>query len=493
MIATGIITKDFKKFENLFLKLKNGLRFSRLGKPFTTTNNKYFFDTGTGKVFKLNDNVYSVLDCLYSTDKFEELFELDMSLDDLKSALTEIEEAVSTENILQNPPIMDMLLNNGNKNEKDITQTQVRHLTIEMTERCNLRCKYCIYHDDSCGFRTFGKKNITFDTIKKAIDMLSESTEEEVFVSFYGGEPLLEFDLIKKTIEYCDNKMSHKKVGYNMTTNATLITEEIANYLASLEEYFTTISLDGPKLIHNKNRVFRDGTGSFDNTIEGIKNLVKAEGEKANKRINFNVVLDDTSTETLEEIQDFFRTSEFIPEGSQVTASYIDIAPKDFKYLGVGTKEDRQYNDFIRGKRDPLTAWSVDKLKSKTATLNSTPLISRDFIDKGLARIHKRMFIDKPAQVHYMNGCCVPGGRRLYLTVNGDFAVCERLGPSPFLGNVDEGIDFKKIKKYYITDFVNEAKKYCNDCWAINTCSLCYTNCYDKEGLQIGHRHLQCA
>lgn len=492
MIETKIITEDFKNFEDLFLKLKNGLRFSRLGKHFDTSNNKYFLDTGTGKIFQVNDNVYSVLECLWKTDRFDQLFEIDMSLNDLKNALTEIEEVVYKENILQNPPVTNMLCNNGDKNDKDITKTQIKHLSIEMTERCNLRCKYCIYQEDSCGFRTFGKKDITFDTIKKAIDLVALSNEEEIYISFYGGEPLLQFDLIKKSIKYCNEKFSNKKVAYNMTTNATLITEEIASYLSSIETYYTTISLDGPELIHNKNRVFSDGTGSFNKVVEGLKKLVKAEGERASERINFNIVLDDTSTETFEEIQNFFRTSEYIPKGSDITTSYIDTAPQDFEYLGVGTKEDREFNERIKGKLDPLTNWNIDKLKSKSTKVDNNPLVSKEFVDKGLSNIHKRMFIDKPAEVHYMNGCCIPGGRRLYLTVDGDFAVCERIGPSPFIGNIDEGINFEKIEKNYITDFVNEVSKYCNDCWAVNMCGLCYTNCYNKEGLHISYRHLKC-
>lgn len=486
------ISTEFEKFNEKFLELKGDYRISRLGKTFETENNKYFLDSGTGKIFQVNDNLYKVLECLWNTDKFEHLFELELSSEDLLSALSEIEEAVKNENILQMPPVTTMYCNNGDKSNQDITDTQMKHLSIELTERCNLRCKYCIYHEGECGFRNFGKKDITFDTIKKAIDLLSLSTEDEVYISFYGGEPLLKFELIKQSIEYCNKKLFNKKIAYNMTTNATLITEEISSYLASIANYFTTISLDGPELIHNKNRVFVDGTGSFKKTVEGLSKLVKAEGEKASERINFNIVLDDTSKERFEEIQDFFNTSAYIPKGSQITSSYIETSPKDFEYLGVGTEEDRKFNEFIKDKVDPLTDWNIEKINSKSTTIDKNILLSKDFVDKGLDSIHKRMLIHKPSKIHYMNGCCVPGGRRLYLTVNGEFAVCERIGPSPFIGNVDEGINFEKIKKYYITDFVNEASKYCKDCWAVHMCKLCYTNCYTKEGIHMPYRHLQC-
>ncbi|GAA0106759.1 radical SAM protein [Paraclostridium sordellii] len=486
------ISHEFEKFNDMFFKLKGDYRFSRLGKPFETENSKYFLDSGTGKVFQVSNNLYNVLECLWNTDKFEALFELELSSEELLDSLNELEEVVKNENILQMPPITTMYCNNGEKRNQNISDTQMKHLAIEMTERCNLRCKYCIYNEGECGFRTFGKKDITFDTVKKAIDLMALSTEEEVYISFYGGEPLLKFDLIKQSIEYCNEKLSNKKIAYNMTTNATLITEEIANYLAGLENYYTTISLDGPELIHNKNRVFADGTGSFEKTIEGLRNLVKAEGENASERIHFNIVLDDTSKDTFEEIQNFFTSSDYIPKNPHITTSYIESAPRDFEYLGVGTEEDRELNEYIKNKVDPLTDWNIEKIENKLSSVDKSNLVSKEFIDKGLDSVHRRMLIDKPSNEYYMNGCCVPGGRRLYLTVNGDFAVCERIGPSPFIGNVDEGINFENVKKYYIDDFVNEVIKYCNDCWAVHMCKLCYTNCYNEEGVHIPYRHLQC-
>ncbi|WP_250675057.1 radical SAM protein (plasmid) [Paraclostridium ghonii] len=492
MNETKALIGDYKKFEDMFLKLKGGLRFSRLGKPFETNNNKYFLDSGTGKIFEVNDNVYSVLECLWNTDNFNELFELGMSDKDLLSALNEVEEVVQSENILQMQPIKTMHFNNVDINNYKIEDTQMKNLSIEMTERCNLRCKYCVYHEDQGGFRTFGKKDITFDVIKKAIDLLALSTEDEAFISFYGGEPLLKFDLIKQSIDYCNKKLSNKKLHYNMTTNATLITEEIASYLSSLENYFTTISLDGPELIHNKNRVFADETGSFEKTMKGLSNLVKAEGENASKRIHFNIVLDDTSKETFEKIQDFYNVSEWIPNGSNITTSYITTGNKEFEYLGVGTEEEKKVAKSVEKESNPLSDWNIEKINSGESAIDKNPLISKDFIDKGLHAIHKRMLIDQPAKVHYMNGCCIPSARKLYLTVDGNFSVCERIGPSPFIGNVDEGINFDKIRKYYIEDFTNEASKYCNDCWAVHICSLCYMNCYDEDGIHISYRHAHC-
>lgn len=78
---------EILKFKELFVNLKKEFRFSRLGKPFRTSNCNYFLDSGTGKVFMLNENTYRVLECLWNTDEFERLFELEMSSEELLNGL----------------------------------------------------------------------------------------------------------------------------------------------------------------------------------------------------------------------------------------------------------------------------------------------------------------------------------------------------------------------------------------------------------------------
>ena len=65
----------------------------------------------------------------------------------------------------------------------------------------------------------------------------------------------------------------------------------------------------------------------------------------------------------------------------------------------------------------------------------------------------------------------------------------EKVGNIPCLGNVNEGFDKEKIKKLYVEDFIEEAKEYCKECWAVNLCTLCYVNCYDANGLHLSYRH----
>ncbi|MGL5614682.1 MAG: radical SAM protein [Sarcina sp.] len=477
---------DFKEFEEMFLKLTGNYRFSRLGKVFSTKDNKYFYDAGTGKVFQINENLYKVLKSFSITNEFKDIFKLGIDNEQLLNVLKELKETIKNENVFLMPPVKVLSLNTGdNDNIEDI---QMRHVSFEVTERCNLRCKYCVYHEGQGGFREFGKQDISLDTMKKTIDLLEKSKEKDIYISFYGGEPLVRFDLIKELIEYSNEKLKSKIVHYNMTTNCTLMTKEIAKYLANIENYFTTVSLDGPQQIHDANRIFVNGDGSFNKAVQGMKNLIEAEGEKASTRININSVLANPTEENFNQIQNFFENTSWIPKGIAVTTSYVSEGDKEFEYLGVDTKEEFKFNEDI----DPLATWNFDRLKEEDGTLENNKLIAKDNINKALNFIHKRLLVNKPIEEHHMNGCCVPSARRLYVTVKGEFAPCERIGPCPKIGNVNDGINLEKVKKYYIDDFRKEATKYCNDCWAVHLCSLCYINCFNEDGVHISHRHGHC-
>lgn len=489
------ISPEFEKFNNMFLKLKGDYRFSRLGKTFETKNNKYFFDSGTGKVFQVTDNVHKVLENLAYKDSFENLLSLDMEENDLLEALMIIKDTVEKENMLMSPVISDMEHTDLEYLRED--SFPVSQVTFELTERCNLRCKYCVYQEEQGGFRTFGERDMTIDIIKNVIDLLAKSPNHEVFVTFYGGEPLLRFDLLKGCVDYCKEVLANKKVSYNLTTNATLINEEIAEYIASLGDHFTTISIDGPKEIHNDNRVFYNGEGSFDKTISGLKKLIKAEGENAKENININAVLGKKDTQTFDTVQAFFNSQEWLPKGISVSTSYVDSGDVEFEYLGVDTEEDLNFTKkniepFGEDAIDPLKHWFFKQVNNTGQNLESNNIISKHDVDRGLHSIHSRMITDKPIPRYWVNGCCTPGSRRLYIASNGDFKLCEKMGPSPSIGNAFSGIDLNKIEKHYLKDYISETKKLCNDCWAVRLCNLCYLNCYDENGVHMSYRHLEC-
>lgn len=301
-------------------------------------------------------------------------------------------------------------------------------------------------------------------------------------------ESLLNFSLIEKCVEYAKREASKygRKIAFSMTTNGTLINKQIADFLVD-KDFNLIISVDGPEELHNENRVYLDGQGSFNDTIAGIKTLLKSrkDNDKEKSPLVFNMVVDGNDVvDKYDRIQGFLDNNTWLPENLQILVSAIDYGPKDCKYIKPQTKEELSYSE---NRIDPLTYWS-----DKVASGESDMLFSKASLDKGLVRIHNRLYSDKPVEAYGMNGCCVPGHRRVYVTVAGDMFPCEKVGNIPPIGNVSDGFWIDEIRKHYIHDFVEEAKEYCKDCWAVNLCGLCYTNCYDETGIHYDYRHDSC-
>lgn len=482
---------DYKLF---FEGLKNGHKYSRLGKTFETSNNYYFYDTGTGKVLSTTFSVYRILQTLIATDVFDSIFELGLSDEDIRAALEEIKKGVQEEHILQAPLVTDMIGPQTHSLEETV-YGDLKQITLEITERCNFRCNYCIYSKEYESFRGFGSRDMSFDIAKRAIDDLRERSknQELVNIGFYGGEPLLRFSFIQECINYAKSVFKDKELTFSMTSNMSLMTPEMAKYFAGLDnKYVILASIDGPKEIHDKNRIYPNKMGTFDDVIVGLKNAFDAYS-KENKTdlIHLSIVVErnDDYGKVLSKIEDFIRKTEWIPNNINTNVAHRSVYLKPTKYTGLNSEEETQY--FSQGDicDDPILKWTNQKNESLP---DRDMLFTSKYEEKIYYRIHDRPIYDYPMKYYPMNGCCVPFAKRTYVKANGEYLICEKVGETPKVGDVFTGIDIEKVKKNYVDDFINEAKKYCGECWAINICNECYLNCYDEKGVNFCNRHLPC-
>ena len=157
----------------------------------------------------------------------------------------------------------------------------IKALCLHICHDCNLRCKYCFAGTgDYKGHREFMSEEVAL----KAIDFLIENSGNRKILEtdFFGGEPLLNFDVVKKTVEYANEKAAKlgKKFLFTMTTNGVLLKGEIADWLNENMEN-VVLSLDGRQEIHDEVRKTVNGKGSFDVIIENFKNFVANRGDKS--------------------------------------------------------------------------------------------------------------------------------------------------------------------------------------------------------------------
>ena len=137
------------------------------------------------------------------------------------------------------------------------------NITYWVTNQCNLNCKYC-YVDKDIKVMSLKVAEDTFNFVSNFIQN-SIKNNEKINISFHGGEPLLNFEVIKYLVEKHKNQ-NYNNMTFMMTTNGTLFNKEIIDYVT--ENIQISVSLDGKKQTNDLNRIFKDGTGSFDKLKE---------------------------------------------------------------------------------------------------------------------------------------------------------------------------------------------------------------------------------
>ncbi|MBU5299506.1 radical SAM protein [Clostridium sporogenes] len=469
---------EFAKYQEYFKKITKGGKLTRFGKPFRTPEHFYFLDTGTGKVLECTEQEYSIFENLMANNGLN-IDSLELSKHEIQVALEGVMEAIEKENIFQATPLEKF--DGAHMQDLSLAVPQnMQQIILEVTEECNLRCDYCIYNDENDGFRDFGRHNMSWDTAKKAIDYIFKtSLRDEIFIGFYGGEPLLRFDLIKKCVEYALNNKADKDVIFAMTTNGVLMTPDKADFFSSVPQFSLMFSLDGDKETNNEHRKMKNGQGSFDLAFQGYKNALEAYGEEKKHCISISTVVSPPySTEKFNRMQEFFITS---ANNLQLNCTYVSHPTK--KSVKSAWDEKTKVEN-----RMPLLAWEKqrefeEKEKSFTRAQQNSLFL----------KIHKRPIIDTPIPWHKFNGCCLPGTRRLYVTTEGKFMACERIGESPIIGDVKNGLDIEAIQKYFVDEYMEKSVPDCKDCWASLLCGICYANCYNESSFDISKKRRLCA
>ena len=161
-------------------------------------------------------------------------------------------------------------------------------VALSLTHDCNLSCKYCYAGKKK-------KKDVSLATAKEAVDFALKVAPPKrgMKFSFFGGEPLLRFDLIKKITKYIREKEKENEVtiSLSVTSNGTLLTESIFDFFKR-ENVELCVSIDGPAHIHDLNRVYGDGRGSFRDVVEKLRRAVRELGNVQVNAVYGPVTLD---------------------------------------------------------------------------------------------------------------------------------------------------------------------------------------------------------
>ena len=365
----------------------------------------------------------------------------------------------------------------------DLLKNNMSMMILQVTQNCNLRCNYCVYSGSYIN-RTHTKARMTIDKAKKAIDFLARHSSNcgEVSIGFYGGEPLLEIKLIEETVMYAKSIFGAKKIHFNITTNATLLNLDIARFLFE-NDFNITVSLDGPKEIHDKNRVFANSNeGSFETVIRNIESIKEMYPERMDK-IAFNAVLDMSQNVSCS--NDFFMNYDTVKR-CNVNGTFVNQVNR--KYIIQYDNEhyaDANYEVF----KVFLYACRKEMFYSYKPTVFGSEIsaIKQTMEDR---YIGKEGYEDRISP----GGQCLPGIQRFFVTVEGKFFPCERVDETAenlCIGNLEDGIEIDKVLS--ILNVAQLTTENCKDCWCYKMCYQCVSKAQKDGRIDASARLMWCS
>jgi uncharacterized protein len=317
----------------------------------------------------------------------------------------------------------------------------------------------------------------------KAIDFFftHNKLSKEINISFYGGEPLLNFKLIKQCVEYVRRLQDKREITFTITTNGTLLKNEIIDYLAQ-NKIGLAISLDGPKEVHDRYRIFPDGRGSFDLIMKNVSKIKKRAPQYFNKFVTWSIVL-SPPFEPLN-VDRFIKENPGLFEKKIPLVSYVKFFDTNF-YNNFNKKH--LFNSLDYQKELLMKDFILSIIKKKP---NPGDLAHRLFAQL-YRTIHTRKPSSKFGREFPLSSICIPGRSRLFVDVKGDFHICENIGSFMPIGNVNKGFDFDKISSL-IEEYINISNNDCCNCWAIRLCDLCFLSAAQGRNFNIEKKRRIC-
>ncbi len=431
-------------------------------------------DIASGSVHSVDDVAFDIIEMYESTPKEEITAKIlekynDVTASDVEECFSDIEELRQCGKLFAEDGFEPMA---GELKKK--TSGVIKALCLHVAHTCNLNCSYCFasqgkYHGD--------RAVMSLEVGKRALDFLIENsgTRHNLEVDFFGGEPLMNFDVVKELVAYARirEKETGKNFRFTLTTNGVLVDEDVIDF-ANRECSNVVLSLDGRREVHDRYRVDYAGRGSWERIVPKFRRFVEARGGKGYYMRGTFTHANPDFLEDIKVMLDLgFKELSMEPvvcaddDPSALTEADISVVNKQYEELAeLMLKKHRE--------GDPFTFYHY-------------------MIDlKGGPCIYKRI------------SGCGSGTEYMAVTPWGDLYPCHQfVGDEKYrLGSIYEGVTNKGAQDEFAASNVY-AKPECRDCWARLYCSGgCAANAYHatgsvggvyKKGCELFKKRMECA
>lgn len=413
-------------------------------------------DTCSGSVHVVDEVAYDVI-AMYPEHTADEIVAAmlakygsrpDVTEEDLRQCIDDVTSLKENGKLWSPDVYKDMAFDFKNRN------TVVKALCLHVAHSCNLSCSYCFasqgrYHGD--------RALMSFEVGKRAMDFLIENsgTRRNLEVDFFGGEPLMNFDMVKKLVAYCreQEKIHNKNFRFTMTTNGVLIDDDVIDF-CNKECHNVVLSLDGRKEVHDRYRVDYAGNGSWEKIVPKFQKLVQArQGKNYYMRGTFT----HANPDFLKDIQTMLDLGFTELSMEPVVAAHGDPAA-----LTEADKEIvmQQYEELAR------------------------LMLQRDKEGRPFTFYHYMIDLKGGPCIYKRISGCGSGTEYMAVTPWGDLYPCHQfVGDEKFkLGNIWDGVENHAVQAEFAGCNVY-AREECRDCWARLYCSGgCAANAYHATG-----------
>lgn len=428
-------------------------------------NNGYniVLDVNSGSVHVVDDAAYDII-ALYE----------DHPRDEIVRTILNRYDTITEEEIYEVFEDLDQLKKDGKLFSEDTYEnlafdfknrpTVIKALCLHIAHDCNLACKYCFAGK---GEYQGEKALMSFDVGKRALDFLIENSgnRRNLEVDFFGGEPLLNFEVVKQLVAYAreQEKLHDKNFRFTLTTNGVLLNDEVMEF-ANREMYNVVLSLDGRKETNDRLRVTRGGKGSYDTILPKFQKMAELRHQEG-----------------------YYVRGTYTHYNTDFAADILHMADLGFKQLAMEPVVADPGEDYALKEEDlPVLLEQYDILAKE--------MLRRSRKKEGFTFFHYMIDLTGgPCIYKRISGCGV-GTEYLAVTPWGDFYPCHQfVGNEKFrLGDVYHGIQNEALRDEFKMCNVY-ARKECHDCFAKLFCSGgCTANAYHSTGSLTGTYKLGC-
>ena len=417
-------------------------------------------DVFSGSVHVVDDLAYDVIgmfedhepDSIVSAMLEKYSADSDISESEIRDCLDDVEQLKNEGKLFAPDEYADLAFDFKARN------TVVKALCLHVAHTCNLNCEYCFasqgkYHGD--------RALMSFEVAKQAIDFLIEhsGSRKNLEVDFFGGEPLMNFDVVKEIVTYCRSieKEKGKNFRFTLTTNGVLLDDEVIDF-ANKECHNVVLSLDGRKEVHDRLRKTVNGNGSYDIIVPKFQHFVERRGNKG-----------------------YYIRGTFTHNNTDFTNDIFHMADLGFTELSM--------EPVVCSPDDPY-ALTYDDLPVlfEQYELLAKDMLRREKEGKPITFYHYMLDLNAGPCIYKRISGCGSGTEYMAVTPWGDLYPCHQFvgNPDYLLGNVYDGVtntavqdEFKLCNAY--------ARPDCKDCWAKLYCSGgCAANAYHATGSVTG-------